>query len=328
MNGTNKTILYNTNKTSLGHFGKSTKGLFIAVFTINVPLTILGNISLCWVVYKYQRLRTPNNMLIASLSCANMLNVFTFISRLIIYFSPEVESAFCSTLVSFCKSILLLTTLHLCLISVDRMLAIKYPLRYPLWVTNRRALFLVILLWVVVAIILGVQIVQAAREQTAFWKNITRCHGKNSSNRGQYKRKAIKVKVSPIVFGYIIPLLVMVTSYGMIFKVVKTQSSKAYPETQKQAKRKAELKAAKTIGVVIGAFVLLYTPVYFYSALRAMSSDGETLAVPKSKRKILHILGSLSSCASWINPVIYAFTSKDVKEQFKKLFKGFCRKNN
>lgn len=316
-----------TNTTSQGQF-QIPSAFPAVVYTINIPLTVLGNALLCWVVYRYHQLRTPDNMLLASLSCANMLYVFVFVSRVVIYFSPEVEySAFCSIVTVFCKCLLLLTTMHLCIISVDRMLAIKHPLKYPLWVTNRRALFLAILLWVVFAVLLIV-LVYGAADHGDFWKHMTRCNGalKKSTHRRPKK------EILSIVFTYIIPFFVMLTSYGMIFKVVKVQSNKAYPETQKQAKRKSELKAAKTIGLLIGAFVILYTPLYIFSAIRVMNDGESSPAVnslkSRSRKNILSYLGSLSSCASWINPVIYAFTNKEVKEHLKKLFKGICRKNN
>ncbi|XP_031571499.1 probable G-protein coupled receptor No9 [Actinia tenebrosa] len=303
---------------------KTTSLFPVVLYILNIPLTVLGNSLLCWVVYRYHRLRTPNNMLLASLSGANMLNVFVFVSRLVIYFSLEVEhrAAFCSILTVFYNNVLFLTTMHLCIISVDRMLAIKYPLRYPLWVTNRRALFFAIVLWVIFAEQL-IRLVCIAADQDDFWKHMTRCYG---SVKHATKHRPLKFNIIRIG-AYILPFFVMLTSYGIIFKVVKTQSRKAYPETPKHYKRKSELKAAKTIGLLIGAFVILYTPLYICSAIRVIKVGETSPALKRSRKKILKHLGYLSSCASWINPVIYAFTNNDVKEHLKKLFKDICRKN-
>jgi membrane glycosyltransferase len=162
-----------------------------------------------------------------------------------------------------------------------------------------------------------------ATDQADFWKHMSRCYGNKPTTKHENKRKIFVIR--NIILAYVIPFMIMLTSYAIIFKVSKAQSKKAYPMTQIQARRKSEVKAAKTIGLIIGAFIILYTPLYLFSAAFVMRDN--KAAIKNNYQAILRSLRLITSFSTWINPVVYTFTNREFKEQFKKLFKKICRKH-
>lgn len=80
---------------------------------------------------------------------------------------------------------------------------------------------------------------------------------------------------------------------------------------QRQVKRfKMETKAAKTLGIIVGGFILCWMPFFTMYVVRAFCPD----RIPPLLFSILFWLGY---CNSAINPCIYAMFSKDFRFAFK-----------
>lgn len=109
-------------------------------------------------------------------------------------------------------------------------------------------------------------------------------------------------------------------SFAGIFKKGKKSISENFEEMDTSAKEmirrnaerifKRERKAAKTLGVVVAAFFIFITPIYVCHHL--------TLFMFVNKR-VFTFCAVLVHANSAVNPIIYAFCSKDFKEAFRNI---------
>lgn len=119
-------------------------------YTTIVVVAVGGNLTVCYVVFAYQRLRTVTNYFIVNLAISDILMAvicipFTFIANLLIGYWPF-GAAMCP-LVHYLQVVtVLLSAFTLVAISLDRFVAIICPLRQKL--TARQACVVIIAIWV------------------------------------------------------------------------------------------------------------------------------------------------------------------------------------
>ncbi|KAG8236709.1 hypothetical protein J437_LFUL017141 [Ladona fulva] len=85
------------------------------------------------------------------------------------------------------------------------------------------------------------------------------------------------------------------------------------PQTVKRFRM--ETKAAKTLGIIVGGFIVCWLPFFTMYLVRAFCED----CIPPLVFSVLFWLGY---CNSAINPCIYALFSKDFRFAFKRII---CR---
>ncbi|XP_074641451.1 alpha-1A adrenergic receptor-like, partial [Tubulanus polymorphus] len=83
----------------------------------------------------------------------------------------------------------------------------------------------------------------------------------------------------------------------------------------KMAKFKREKKAAQTLGIVVGVFILCWFPFFFILPLGALCPS---CYIPEMAFKIFFWLGY---CNSTMNPIIYACSSREFKRAFKRILR-------
>ena len=116
-------------------------------------IAILGNCVFFTVFYRYELLRTPSNLLLLGLSFCDLLvglvtqPLFAAETGLV----AANSSAACSLkdlyvifLFAFSSS----SMLHVCLISIERYVAIFYPFKHQLFLTKKRVVIFSILFWI------------------------------------------------------------------------------------------------------------------------------------------------------------------------------------
>ncbi len=109
-----------------------------------------------------------------------------------------------------------------------------------------------------------------------------------------------------LVLSFIIPIAAIIILYVRVFVVAVSQARAmrfhiAAVTLQRSATvtaKKSEMKAARTLGVVVAVFLMCYCPYY------CVSLSGYDLVIGSSTEVFMIFLVYFNSC---LNPVIYAF---------------------
>ena len=271
---------------------------FVAVLML---LTLAGNIIVCICFCRYHDLRTICNYFIISLSVSDILVALLAMPIwLIIQFSdllmplplPEGLRLFWSS-----TDILVGTAsiLNLVAVSFDRYLAITKPFSYSEYLTSLRAIKIIAALWVFSLTLFAVRF--PLEPQSMLMRSY---------------------QVVTVFLAFIIPLLVMILVYVKIYSVARNQALRIGRNYAR------DIKATKTIAIVIGAFLICWMPFFIIVTMFAFDRNaGGNMKIPVFKA--IKWLEYLNSC---LNPLIYNFTNRTYRRAFKKLFRSLCRSRN
>ena len=193
---------------------------------------------------------------------------------------------------------------NMVLISVDRYIAICDPLNYQTKVTMNRTKLCVFLCWVF-----------SALYRIAILYDEIKHPGMSNSCVGEcvvvinYISGAID-----LVCTFIIPILAIIILYLRVFVVAVSQARAIRSQVSMQAAQvqnvssKTELKAARTLGIVVIVFLCCFCPYY------APSLVGEETTVDASEVDVEIWLAHFNSC---LNPIIYAFCYPWLRKSIK-----------
>uniref|UniRef100_A0A7N6BNM1 G-protein coupled receptors family 1 profile domain-containing protein n=1 Tax=Anabas testudineus TaxID=64144 RepID=A0A7N6BNM1_ANATE len=267
------------------------KVLMSSVSLLTVVLNLLVIIS----ISHFRQLHTPTNLLLLSLAVSDLLVGLIVMPFQILLTEP------CWFLGDFiCTMYFLLGFITICasvvnmvLISVDRYVAICDPLHYSTKITQSRIQLFVLLCWLYCVfysfLFLSDNLKQPGRYNS--------CYGECVINI---------IGVVDLVLSFIIPMSSIIILYMRVFVVAVSQARSmrshiAAVKLQRSVTvtvKKSELKAARTLGVVVAVFLMCYCP---YFCLSLSSSD---IIMASSTNSVINFLVLLNSC---LNPVIYAF---------------------
>ena len=128
--------------------------VFVLVFMSFLALfAVLGNGIVLGIIARFKKLRTFPNILIANLALADFFNAFSNIPMYLLYAVLNVKwfrgktlamiSIFSFSLLSFVNVVSMLVLL------VNMFLAITFDLKYFTWKTNKKAIIIVLVEWLV-----------------------------------------------------------------------------------------------------------------------------------------------------------------------------------
>lgn len=178
------------------------------------------------------------------------------------------------------------------LISIDRYVAICYPLQYPTKLTPKTVRICVCLCWIY-SLFVSIILFYDHLKQPGRYNS---CYGECVVN--------IAGDVD-LVFNFIIPIFIIVSLYLRVFMVAVSQAramrshvtAATVQRSQTVTAKRSELKAARNLGVVVAVFLMCYCPYYCVSLV------GGKIMIGSSAEALMSFLMYFNSC---LNPVIYA----------------------
>ncbi|KAL3055975.1 hypothetical protein OYC64_018644 [Pagothenia borchgrevinki] len=268
--------------------------LLSSISLITVALNLLVIIS----ISHFRQLHTPTNLLLLSLAVSDLFVGLLLMPVEIIYIEAcwFLGDIVCTLYYVIDYIITSASVANMVLISVDRYIAICDPMHYGTKVTKRRAQILVCLCWIV-SVFYRPLLLHDHLEKP----------GRSNSCLGECVVVINYIAgVIDLVFSFIIPITVIIVLYSRVFIVALSQaramrSHIAAVTVQRSGTvtvKKKEMKAARTLGIVIVVFLFCFCP-YYYPALA-----GEDTSVDASSAAFEIWLAHFNSC---LNPVIYAF---------------------
>ena len=313
--GLNETnLLYGCNGEVSQTIPKPESYAFAAIMFLIIGISIFGNCLIITAIYRIQTLQTPTNALLCSLAITDLLAPNTRILSLAISMVMQRWVFGCnwciasSTLGIFFSSS---SINHLCLISIERCITIRHPYQAKNWITKRNVAMAIILVWIVSLLMsmlpfFGVGLVR-------FHSYLLNCE--------VYLEDDPKLGLLLGGMYFAIPFMVMLIVYGLILSTVRSQAklmctySVGSREEKQKQKFKTEIKAMKTVLVVVGIFFLLWSPYFCTSAIEPFQPE----MIPPWWKRLNFTLVYLNSCCNWI---VYGVRNKKMRSAFKNVL-GF-----
>ena len=266
---------------------------------------ILGNSVTVAAILKYRKLQTNTNVLVCSLSFSDItLGIFTIVSRVYIY---HTNVTYMLVIIIFLYSSYHISVSHLFIIALERYVAIIHPFQYEKYVSKGTIALSLTLVWIIPLI---------------FWSICWPVKVLTGQNRWVET-------TGPAL--YLLQGFVLVIMYIRILIVAYQQASKIRQlnrQNMRKNKFKSELKATKTLAVIVFAYVIFWSPVCLDEII---SSSAPTQGFPTLKH-----MARVSAFLLWatlnsgVNCIVYAWFNKDFRQAYLRLLqcggKRFGRK--
>ncbi|XP_077862907.1 5-hydroxytryptamine receptor 1D-like [Saccoglossus kowalevskii] len=318
----------------------ATAVVLIIVLTTILLVGIVGNILVCVAVFKTRILRVVGNYYIVSLAVSDLLLcllVLPFATSLEVsggtwFFGDIICGIWVSIDVFFCTA----SILNLCAISVDRFRAVTSPLRYSIQRTSCRAIVNIAILWSVSAIL-------------SFPAAIALKANNKLPTRGCVLSDDIYYLTVSSCVSFYFPCFVMIILYWRIFRTAQLRARNVVAPTvavinlqpnaatggsadseedvlhrhdnvkdARQSDRNKisiakERKAARTLAIVMGVFILCWLPFFTVNITIGLCS---TCVMPD---QLFSFVTWLGWCNSACNPIIYTVFNKEFRNAFKRI---------
>ncbi|NXM00866.1 GALR2 protein, partial [Tyrannus savana] len=286
------------------------------VFSLIFLLGTVGNsLVLAVLLHNGQVGHNTTNLFILNLSLADFFFIVFCVPFQATIYSLEgwvFGSFICKAVHFFIYLTMYASSFTLVAVSVDRYLAIRYPLRSRELRTPHSAVAAMAVIW-------GLSVVFAGPYLSYYdlieWESSYIC----MPGWEEWRRKVMDT--STFTFGYIIPVLVISLSYTRTIKYLWTAVD---PLEDIAESRKAKWKVTKMVIIVTILYCLCWLP-YHVIILRYLYGDFPFNQVTYAFRLLSHCMAYANSC---LNPIIYALVSKHFRKGFKKVFSCLLRKKH
>ncbi|XP_060884887.1 galanin receptor 2a [Labrus mixtus] len=197
-------------------------------------------------------------------------------------------------------------------VSVDRYLAICYPLRSRQMRTPKNAIASIVLLWLLALLFSAPYLSYFTQMELA---------GAVLCIPAWESKPRFVMDLCTFVFGYLVPVLVLGLTYA---RTVRHLWTSVDPAKDASESRRAKRKVTKMIVVVAALFCVCWLP--HHLVVLCMWSGRFPLNHATYVLRILsHLLAYANSC---LNPVVYALVSKHFRKGFRKVFTCSPRTRN
>lgn len=293
------------NNSSANHIQEFSTDFQVGMTLFSILLiigTIFGNSLVIAAFVTFSRIRTATNYFVVSLAATDLCVALFSMPVLVAYVLTGPSWVLGNTLNEIWTVMDVLSgtasIANLVAISLDRCLCINKPLMYYQYITNTRVQVSIIIIWtysIIMAIV------------------------------SYFMRPYRLFNFVASVMYFWVPLLIIITAYSIVFKVALHQVRRISVANIETSQRNSlhqrysfvrEFKAAKTLAVVVGAFVVCWLPFVIINAIYSIC-ENETCpyisTIPILVTKWMHYGNSL------LNPPIYGFLNKDFRVAFKHL---------
>ncbi|XP_058470119.1 trace amine-associated receptor 4-like [Solea solea] len=273
-------------------------------------LIMFGNLLVIISIVYFKQLHTPTNFLMLSLAVADLLVGLLVLPFSVVLFVRSYWSGqglLCTIRGSIDMILCNSSILNLCFISVDRYYAVCHPLTYRVRINSRVVWIMILVSWTV-SVLIGVGLGLSPNQ------NQMRCT--------LFQKKSQRSSVMGAMFTFFIPALIMSSIYLKILMVAQKQARSIQKTTKSGSTvSKVERKATKTLAIVMGVFLMSWTPFFLCLNLNPVSN----YTIPLHVLQAFKLLGWSNSM---LNPCVYAFFYSWFRSAFRMIVTGKILKDD
>ena len=274
--------------------------LATTISLLTCPIVILLNALVITAVKTKRRLQTVHNILLACMAITDLVvgiaaqPAFITLEIIVLDGHDSGASFLACRLFNMMKiSVLclcLVSVLHLVVISVERFVAMKYPLRYDSMVTTFRLIVAVACCWFIVAI--------------------------------YFVLRTVKLRVFPSFTIIIVSFLAIFSCHTSVYFIcchhqIQIRSEQVSQEAT--AKFLKEKKACKTTSIIIGGVFICYFPGFVIAIVPELFTE---FLIHRLRVSLRPIILSFSLINSLCNPIIYCWRNKEIRIASIKLLRN------
>ena len=280
---------------------------FVVILTLIAIFSFLSNVFVCLVFILCKEVRKSKHYLIVNLAVADILIAALAIPFFLTKYINQSPKTVCQIGSIFDVLCCTSSIIGFAVISLERFVAVRYPLRYTTIVSRRRCLWVIALVWLYsIAFSLSSYIPV-----------------------GDFHLKDCVFFTDPYIVtvtftSFVLPLLAMLVTYGWIFKVAKAQVQRMNNNTLHGVNRntKNEFKAAKTLTLIIGVYVVCWFPFFAYISMPVLLDFHFSSLALFCAVQLVRYLNSLA------NPFIYVGINREFRLRAFKMLKDWTSRNN
>ncbi|XP_043101816.1 leukotriene B4 receptor 1 [Puntigrus tetrazona] len=268
-------------------------------FLVGTP----GNLLVVWTILKHVKQRSHTVLLILHLAVADLLVLVTL--PLWIYSlarSWVFGEAACKAMVYIINACMYSSVFIITVMSVERFLAVRYPLKMLRW-QNRMSMSGILGGTWILSFILGIPVIL-----TQYVDEGNNDEGVKHCFSREYNSVSFEVFCMCLetLLGFVIPFLTLALCYCQVAVQL----------------RKVRFRTKKTAFLICGvvvAFILCWLPHHILNVVEiVVLLVGEPDQRSEITNSVVFISGALAFISSSINPVLYAFASKNFNGSLKK----------
>ena len=267
-------------------------------------IVVAGNGIVIYLIVTRQRLHTTGNWFILSLAIADYFVGATFF---LADYLCEVHTCdrryVWHPIVSF---LFAASATNLCLMTLDRYIAIVKPLKYVTFMKTRRVVLLISIAWLAPLLPHFIILLKYTISPTP--------------------QDVQRFKIFDMVVFEILPLVTLFLATGHIFFIARRQShqinvlmaqlrfNQRIAHTKRLHEQTRITSSAKLVGVAVTVFVISYLYALCYTVLEEIPEH------KKQKLVLFYLNYVLIFVNSSVNPVAYAFFKSDIKKSLRSMF--------
>ncbi|XP_028844792.1 substance-K receptor [Denticeps clupeoides] len=288
--------------------------LWAIAYSLIVVVSVIGNVTVIWIIMAHKRMRTVTNFFIVNLafsdaSMAAFNTVFNFVYAL--HNDWYFGLGYCRFQNFFPITAMFSSIYSMAAIAVDRYMAIIHPLKPRLSSTSTKAV--IALIW---ALAFALAFPQCFYAGTKSYSYRTVCLVQWPDDYGGTHQLIYQTAV--IVLIYLLPLLVMLVTYSLVgYRLwgseIPGEASEHY-QNQMRAKR----KVVKMMIVVVVTFTFCWLPYHVYFILGSFSKE---IYNEQYIQQVYLAIFWLAMSSTMYNPIIYCCLNQRFRSGFRRAFR-------
>ncbi|XP_060561956.1 histamine H1 receptor-like [Ruditapes philippinarum] len=278
----------------------------IVYITIAIP-TVFGNGLILYSVARFKKLRSNIRILIANLAVSDLIVGAILIptDMLSDFFGWKSNKYVCLSCLGMFVLSLGTSCYNLLLISIERFIAIYYPMRVKTIITKAKMVFMVSLGWLIVGINSSVPFYGVNN-----FTNSTEC-AHNVVWPQEYQKNCDWQLISALIVNFLFYAIVVRIALRKVQMGDKIEGNKNFCI---HSKATVDLHHVITMVIVLGTFVICWLPYFILSVIVTFSNTSYYQFV---KRCTL-VPGLCNSAVNWL---IYGYRNKEFRKAFKTILK-------